>query len=215
MHRERHMASDIPGGVVRDEVLPPGRPWGRVVRSGEVLRIVDLEGKQGVDFLCFNAADPAERYHAPNTIKAARSLRLTKGHVLYSDLARPMFTMIEDTCGFHDTIAGCCGEPSNRMLYGVAGAPGCRENLLAALAGFGLGRKEIVSNLNFFCDVPILPGNRLLERTFADGPSRPGDYVDLRAEMEAIVAVSNCPQVNNPAAGMRPTPIRLVVWQAG
>ncbi len=209
------MADEIPGKILRDDVVPAGAPWSGVVLHGQTLRIVDLEGQQGVDFLCYNAQRPEERYHAPNTLKKARTLRLTTGHALYSDVARPMFTIAADTCGFHDTIGGCCSEPSNLMLYGVAGVPGCRENFLRALSGFGLGRKDIVPNLNFFCNVPVKPGNRLAASTFEDGPSRPGDYIDLRAEMDAIVAISNCPQVNNPAAGLRPTPIRIAVWAPG
>jgi len=99
-----------------------------------MLRITDLEGQQAVDFLCYNAADPQERYHAPNTLKAAGSIFLTKGHKLYSDIARPIFTVIEDQFGGHDTIGGGCSAPSNQMLYGVENCPGCRENFGAAVA---------------------------------------------------------------------------------
>ena len=121
-----------------DESLAAGKPWASVIEKGRRLRIVDVHGQQGVDFLCYNAHGPEERYHAPNTLKAARSLRLTKGHVLYSDVARPMFRITEDTCGTHDTIGGCCSAPSNEMLYGVSDCPGCRENFLAALEPFVL-----------------------------------------------------------------------------
>ena len=198
--------------ILRDEVVAAGAPWSAVVRAGHVLRIVDLDGRQGVDFLCYNAADPSERYHAPNTLKKSGTLRLTTGHALYSDRARPLFTIVADSCGHHDTIAGCCSAPSNAMLYGVEGVPGCRENFLAALAGHGLGWKDVVPNVNFFCAVPVGEGGRLAEKTFLDGPSKAGDHVDLRAEMDALAVVSNCPQVNNPAAGGRPTPIRIRVF---
>ncbi len=205
--------SQIPGAIVEDCVVPPGAPWSGVVRQGRVLRIVDLEGRQGVDFLCYNAADPEERYHAPNTLKAAGTLRLGRGHVLYSDAARPLFAIVDDTCGGHDTIGGCCSAPSNLMLYGVADCPGCRENFLAALAGHGLGRRDIVPNVNFFCDVPVGPDGALAERSFAEGRSTAGDYVDLRAEMDALAVISNCPQLNNPCNDGAPTPIRVIVWQ--
>ena len=204
--------SDIPGEVLRDDIVPAGGHWGGVVRRGQVFRIVDLEGRQGVDFLCYNAEQPEERYHAPNTIKKARTLALGRGHALYSDVARPIFTIIDDTCGGHDTIGGCCSEPSNFLLYGVAKTPGCRENFLRALAEFGLGRRDIVPNVNFFCNVPVKPANELSDLVFEEGQSRPGDYVDLGAEMNAIAALSNCPQVNNPAAGSHPTAIRVVLW---
>jgi urea carboxylase-associated protein 1 len=191
--------------------IPPGGHWGSIVPAGQTLRIVDLEGDQGVDFLCYSAANPEERYHAPNTLKKSHTLLLTTGHVLYSDIARPLMTITADTFGYHDTIGGCCSEPSNKMLYDAEGMPGCRENFLAALAPFGLGRRDIVPNLNWFCRVPVGPENRLTATVFEPGGSKAGDYIDLRAEMDVIAVISNCPQLNNPAAGGRPTAIRVVV----
>lgn len=203
----------IPGRIVRDDHVPTGKPWDGIVRKGQVLRIVDLEGRQGVDFLCYSAADPQERYHMPNTLKAARTLKLGKDHVLYSDVARPMFTIVGDSVGGHDTIGGCCSAPSNQMLYGVKDCPGCRENFLAALGNHGLGRKDIVANINFFCDVPVTDDRKLADTVFVPSRSRAGDYVDLRAEMDAIAVVSNCPQVNNPCNEGQPTPIRIAIWE--
>jgi urea carboxylase-associated protein 1 len=194
-----------------DESLPAGKPWARVVEKGQRLRIVDVHGQQGVDFLCYNAHAPEERYHAPNTLKAAGSLRLTTGHVLYSDVARPIFRITEDTCGTHDTIGGCCSAPSNEMLYGVSDCPGCRENFLKALAEFGLGRKDIVPNINFFCNVPVYDEAHLADSVFVESRSAPGNYVELRAEMDAIAVISNCPQVNNPCNAGEPTAIRVMV----
>lgn len=194
-----------------DETIAPGKPWAGIVEKGQVLRIVDLLSHQGVDFLCYNADRPEERYHAPNTLKAALTLKLTTGHVLYSDEARPMFTVVEDTFGGHDTIGGCCSAPSNAMLYGVEDCPGCRENFLEALSWHGLGRRDIVPNINFFCDVPV-SGDRTLEDTvFIEGPNRPGAYVDLRAEMRTLAVISNCPQVNNPCNDGSPKPIQVSI----
>jgi len=198
--------------IVFDEPIPAGQPWARVIENGQRLRIVDVHGHQGVDFLCYNARTPEERYHAPNSIKAARTLRLTKGHVLYSDVAQPMFTITEDTSGAHDTLAGCCSAPSNEMLYGVSGVSGCRENFLRALEPFGLGRRDIVSNINFFCNVPVYDEGRLADSVFMERRAIPGQYVELRAEMDALVVISNCPQVNNPCNAGNPTEIRVVVF---
>jgi len=205
--------TDVSREVLETHMIPAGHPWAGVIPQGAVLRIVDLEGQQGVDFLCYNAAQPQERYHAPNTLKASRSLRLTKGHTLYSDDAQPMFTILADTCGFHDTIGGCCSAASNEMLYGVKNCPGCRENFLTALKPYGLGRKDIVPNINLFCDVPAGKKGKLAETIFENPPSKPGDYIDLRAEMEVLAVVSNCPQVNNPCNGPEPTPIEILIWQ--
>src|SRR5882724_2232195 len=199
------------GETVRSEIIPAGRGWSAVIRRGEVLRIVDSEGRQGVDFLCYAASDPQERYHAANTLKRSGTLRLTTGHVLYSDVARPMMTVVGDSCGFHDTIAGCCSAPSNELLYGVKNVPGCRENFLAELATHGLGRKDIVANLNFFCNVPVDAARQLVPLVFAPPPSKPGDFITLRAEIDVLAVISNCPQVNNPCSGGSPTPIEIVV----
>ncbi|MDX1528813.1 MAG: DUF1989 domain-containing protein [Gammaproteobacteria bacterium] len=196
---------------ITNEIVPPGMPWSGVVEKGQRLRITDLEGRQGVDFLCYNADRTEERYHAPNTLKASRTLALGQGHVLYSDEARPMFTIVADTCGGHDTIGGCCSAPSNAMLYGVASCPGCRENFLRALADYGLDRRDIVPNINFFCNVPVEPGGRLADTVFVESRSRPGDYVELRAELRALALISNCPQVNNPCNDGRPSPIRVEI----
>jgi urea carboxylase-associated protein 1 len=203
-------AATIPGRVVEDRTLPPGGDWAAVVRRGQRLRIVDLEGRQAVDFLCYNAADPAERYNAADTMKVAGTVFLTTGHGLYSDMGRRLFTIAADTCGRHDTIGGCCSAESDRLRYGVEGTPNCRDNFLRALARFGLGKKDIVANVNWFMNVPVQGDGTM---AIVDGRSRPGDYVDLVAEMDVLAVVSNCPQIHNPCNGGRPTPIRLVIHQ--
>jgi urea carboxylase-associated protein 1 len=185
------------------------------VEAGSHLRIVDLAGRQGVDFLCYNADNTEERYNAPNTIKAARTIGIRRGTVLFSDHARPLMTVVEDTCGGHDTIGGCCSAPSNKMLYGVEGVRGCRENFLETLQRHGLGWRDIVPNVNFFCSVPVYADGGLAETVFVEGQSKAGDYVDLRAEMPVLAVISNCPQVNNPCNGSAPTPIRVVVHTPG
>jgi urea carboxylase-associated protein 1 len=202
-----------PPGDIRERIaVGPGLGWSGIVPRDDVLRIVDLEGAQAVDFLCYNAREHEERYHAPNTLKKAHTLRLTTGHSLYSDVAQPIFTIVADTHGTHDTIGGCCSAPSNLMLYGADNAPGCRETFLRELGKFGMGRRDIVPNVNFFCDVPVHDRYVLSETVFQSGSSRPGDYVDLRAEMDALAIVSNCRQTNNPCNAGRPTPIEVIIF---
>jgi urea carboxylase-associated protein 1 len=194
--------------VVEDVVVPADGTWARALSPGQVLRIIDLEGKQAVDFLCYNARNPEERYNAADTMKYAKTIFLTTGHGIYSDLGRRLFTIVEDTCGRHDTIGGCCSAESNEVRYGVKGTPSCRANFLKALAPFGLGKKDIVANLNFFMNVPVEPDGTM---GIVEGLSRPGDHVDLKAEMDVLAVISNCPQTRNPCNGFRPTPIRVVV----
>jgi uncharacterized protein len=194
--------------MIEDTVIPPGGHWGRVVAKGQTLRIEDLEGQQAVDFLCYNAARPEERYNAADTMKYGGSIYVTRGASLYSGLGRKLFTVVEDTCGFHDTIGGCCSAESNELRYGVPGTPNCRDNFLRALAPFGLGVKDIVANVNWFMYVPVTPAGTM---AIALGPSKPGDHVELVADMDALAVISNCPQIYNPANGYKPTPIRIQV----
>src|SRR5215470_15109699 len=194
--------------VVEERVLPAGEPWARVLKHGQTLRIVDLEGRQAVDFPCYNAANPEERYNAADTMKYAKTIIVTRGHGNYSDMGRRLLTIVEDTCGRHDTIGGCCSAESNLVRYGVKGTPSCRQNFLRALAPFGLGRRDVVANLNFFMNVPVAPDGTM---GIVEGLSKPSDHVDLRAEMDVLAVVSNCPQTRNPCNGFNPTPIRLIV----
>ena len=197
--------------IIKDQVIPPGADWSGIVKRGQILRLIDLEGRQAIDFLCYNAADPSERYNAADTMKINGSLFVGKGTKLYSDMGNVLFTVVDDTCGRHDTIGGCCSRESNRVRYGVEDGPNCRDNLLRGLSRHGLGKKDIVANLNFFMYVPIGPAG---EMAIADGFSKAGDYIDLRAEMDVLAVLSNCPQINNPANGFNPTPIQVVIRSA-
>ncbi|HUG38378.1 MAG TPA: urea amidolyase associated protein UAAP1 [Candidatus Limnocylindrales bacterium] len=198
----------ITGSVLEETVVPSGGDWARVVRRGERLRIVDLEGKQAVDFLCYNAESPDERYNAADTMKYAGTILLTTGHGVYSDMGRRLFTIVGDTCGRHDTIGGCCSAESNMKRYGKTGPANCRDTFLRALARFGLGRKDVVTNINFFMNVPVEPGGGM---ALAEGLSKPGDHVELEAEMDVLAVISNCAQLYNPVNGFNPTPIRVIV----
>ncbi|OYV65050.1 MAG: urea carboxylase, partial [Acidiphilium sp. 37-67-22] len=175
-----------------------------------------LESQQAVDALFYNAADPGERYSAQDTLaaqaRAGGRYDLSTGSVLRSNEGRAMATIIADTCGFHDTSAGACSCEANTVRFGQATRfmHACRENFLTELAKYGMDKRDLVSNVNFFMNVPIRPDGEL---TVDDGVSAPGGYVELRAEMDLLVLISNCPQVNNPCNGFRPTPIRCVVWE--
>lgn len=196
--------------IVTDMELASGAHWAGVVGAGAMLRIVDLEGQQAVDFLCYDAADPLDRYSAPDTMKYAGTIYLTAGHGLYSVRAKRLFTIIEDTVGGHDTLAGCCSAANNRHRYGEPGPGSCYENFVQALRPFGLGERDIVPNINFFMSVPVAVDGALGIRP---GTSKAGDHVDLRAEARALAVISNCPQRLNPANNFKPTPIRLTIYR--
>ncbi|MBM3509522.1 MAG: DUF1989 domain-containing protein [Alphaproteobacteria bacterium] len=198
----------INGRVVHDEVVPARGSWSREIKQGQTLRMIDLEGTQAVDFLCYNARDHEDRYAAADTMKINGNLFIRKGATIYSINCNPMFTVTADTVGRHDTIAGCCSPGINRLRYGKPDDHSCRANFLHELAKWGMGPRDMVANLNFFM---ILPVGRDGEMGIIPAISKPGDYVDLKAEMDVIAVISNCPQVNNPCNAYKPTPIRVIV----
>jgi uncharacterized protein len=205
------MSADATAGleaITYDFVVPARQPWSRVIKRGEVLRLIDIEGQQAVDFLCYNAEDLGDRYNSMNTVKVQGNSYVGKGTVLYSDAGLPLFTVIEDTLGRHDTVYGCCSNPNNYLRYRVRTTESCYSSFLTELAKHGLDRSAIVSNVNFFMQVPI---NADGAAGVAADVSPPGSYVDLRAEMDVLAVLSNCPQMHNPCNGYNPTPIRVVV----
>ncbi len=205
-----------PAHAVVDQTVLAGEPWVQRVRRGQTLRIVDLEGNQAVDTIFYNADDPLERYSLTHTIQAQGALYLAAGSRLMSSEGRPLLTIVADTCGRHDTLGGACACESNMVRYALEKRymHSCRDSFLLALARDTdetqpLHKRDIVSNINFFMNVPVTPEGAL---TFEDGISAPGKYVELRAEMDVTVLVSNCPQLNNPCNGYNPTPVRMLVW---
>ena len=199
--------------AVFDQVLPSGRGFTRDLRRGQIFRIVDLEGNQAVDTLFYDAHNPDERYSSCDTIRAQGGIYLTTGTRLMSNEGRPLLTIIADTCGRHDTLGGACSAESNQVRYALEKKymHNCRDSFLLALAelGRGMNKRDLASNINFFMNVPVTPEGGL---SFADGVSAPGRYVEMRAETDVLVLISNCPQLNNPCNAYNPTPVRLLVW---
>ena len=198
----------------RREVVPAGEYWIGEIAKGDVLRITDLHGNQAVDTLFFNARSPRERYSAMDTIRAQANLYLTTGTTLLSDAGNALLAIVADTCGRHDTLGGACAGESNTVRYalGKKTMHSCRDSWLLALGThqqWGLDKRDLAHNINFFMNVPVTPEGGL---TFEDGISAPGKYVELEAKMDVLALISNCPQLNNPCNGYNPTPIELAVW---
>jgi urea carboxylase-associated protein 1 len=198
------------GPIVHDEVVAARAPWLHRVLAGQTLRIVDLEGNQAVDFLIYNADDDAERYSAQDTIAAQRNIFLREGSVLYSNDGSPMMTVTATAIAYHDTIGGACSCESNTLRYGhhTKSQHACVENFLIANGWEGRGKRDMVSNVNWFMNVPVEADGTL---GIVDGISAPGLFVDLRAKMDVTVVVSNCPQINNPCNGFNPTRVRMII----
>ena len=196
------------------EIVAAGAYWMHEVKQGETFRIVDVEGNQAADTLFFSSADPHERYSATDTIREQGNVYLGAGTTLMSDLCRPMLTITADTVGSHDTLGGACATESNTVRYALEkkSMHACRDSYLLAVAEneqYGLTKRDIGHNINFFMNVPVTPDGGL---TFADGVSGPGRYVEMRAEMDVIVLISNCPQLNNPCNAYNPTPVEVLIW---
>ncbi|MAM87341.1 MAG: urea carboxylase [unclassified Hahellaceae] len=184
------------------------------VNAGQTLRILDLEGNQAADTLFYNAEQPAERYSATDTIREQGKVYLTTGSVLRSNLGNAMLEITADTCGRHDTIGGACASESNTVRYSLEKRcmHACRDSWMLAIGEhpeYGITKRDITHNINFFMNVPVTAAGGL---SFEDGLSAPGKYVEMKAMMDLIVLISNCPQLNNPCNGYNPTPVELLVW---
>jgi urea carboxylase-associated protein 1 len=195
-------------------VIPAGDPWTREIRKGQILRIVDLHGNQAADTLFYNAGDVQDRYSAQDTIRTQGNIYLTTGTQLISSEGNVLLTIVADTCGRHDTLGGACATESNQVRYAIEKGHmhACRQSFVKAAidSGLGMSKRDIASNINFFMNVPVTPEGKL---TFEDGVSAPGKYVELRAEMDVLAMISNCPQLNNPCNGYDPTPVEVLIWE--
>ena len=200
----------VPGRLVSDDVVAPNAPWSGTVRTGQVLTIVDVGGNQSADCLLYAADDHDERYSVPDTLAWQGNAYVREGTVLRSNLGRPLVRVVGNEVARQDTIGGACGKESNTLRYGhhTSFQHGCRENFLAEAARHGMGARDLVSNLNWFMNVPVMDDGTL---GIVDGISAPGKRVALLAEMDVLVIISNCPQMNNPCNDFNPTPLRMIV----
>ena len=198
--------------TVQDHYIAAEAPFSTVVKKGQILRIEDTFGQQAIDTLFYNALDFSERYSSQDTMREQGAAYISTGTQILSSEGRVMATMTADTCGRHDTSAGACSCESNTVRFGhyTKYLHACRDNFVLEVSKHGMSKRDVVSNINFFMNVPIEPSG---EMTIVDGISAPGDYVELQAEMDVLLVISNCPQINNPCNGFDPTPVRVLVWE--
>ena len=189
-------------------IVDPGGSWGALLEAGSLVRFIDLEGQQAVDFLCYNARDTRDRYNAANTMKMSENVYIDAGTVLYGEYATKLMRIADSSCRQHDTIGGCCSVEMNLLRYGRR-THSCRANFIHELSKFGMGEADIVANVNFFMSVPVKGNGHM---AISESPSKPGDFVDVEALADVIAVVSNCPQKYNPASGYDPTPIRIETY---
>lgn len=194
--------------IVHRETIPGGWYWTTSLARGQTLRLVNSSATPGVSLFAWNARDPSERYNSADTVKIQWTTELRKGRVLFSDMGRVLFSIVEDTSGTHDTIVGGSTPASNLRKYGDASLRSTRENLLIAAGKHGLGPRDLAPVITFFAPVAVDSDGKL---AWTGSSAREGEFVDLRAEMDLIVAVSNCPHPVAPDSAFDPGPIEAIV----
>lgn len=201
------------------ELLHPGQGWSRILRRGQVLRLTDPRGTACVALLAFNAQQPRERYNMPDTLKAQYTAFLTTGRVLMSDMGHVLLSITADTCGWHDTLTGHGDAAELLAKYGPSTYQDARnevhrntrDNFLVELAKHGLGRRDLHANVNLFARVVTDEQGKFHFDTAQD---RAGASVDLRAEMDVLVVLSNTPHPLDPSPTYSAPPVELAIVQA-
>jgi uncharacterized protein YcgI (DUF1989 family) len=194
-----------------EQVIPAREYISFILHQGEILRIIDLEGKQVADLIALSTADKGEKLSCVYSNLLNGTWKLTKGHILYSNRARPMLSIIEDIVGLHYSGGGFCSEEINFLRFKVQSTRNCADNLALAFKSHGIQREDFNFDccFNIFMNLTLHPdGSMRLQEPL----SKSGDYIDLRAEMDCIIAISNCPQDRNPCNGFNPTPLQIKVF---
>jgi hypothetical protein len=210
----------LAGQVLWEETLPAGMHWSGVIRRGVTLRLTALQAGANVSALLFNFENPTERYNMPDTLKAQHTAFLTRGHVCYSDMGRVLCSITADTAGWNDTLCGASDDALIEQKYGVkrfqehrnAMFRSAREGFLKELAKWGLGKRDVSANINFFSKVTADHDGALI---FAPRHTKPNDYLDLRFEMSALVVLSTCVHPLDPTPEYAPMPVRMTAWRSG
>jgi urea carboxylase-associated protein 2 len=198
------------GDIRHREVIPGGWYWTKVIKRGEGLRLFNTSGTLGVSLFAWNALDPSERYNSADTVKLQWTSELRKGRVLFSDMGRVLLSIVEDTSGAHDTIVGGSTASSNARKYGDSSLRSTRENLVLAAGKHGLGVRDLAPVVTFFAPVTV---SGETAAWYGDARGRAGDFVDLRAELDLIVAISNCPHPLAPDTTFAPGDIEAIVFR--
>lgn len=202
------------------ETLSPGEHWSGILRRGISLRLTALEAGANVATLLYNFELLSERYCMPDTLKAQHTAFLTSGCVCYSDLGRILCSITADSCGWHDTFSGLSDEAMIASRYGAsrfqeqrnAIHKNGRDSMLNELGKYGLGKRDLTANINFFSRVVVNADGAL---TFDPQNCRAGDYIDLRFEMHSLVVLATAPHPLDPSPRYQSRPIRLEAWYSG
>lgn len=211
-HHEAMDRFPIEGELVRRWIIPAKEYTAFNMTRGEVLRFVDIEGQQVPDLVCFNANDRSEEINLGNSLLLNNRREFVVGDGLYSVVCNPMMTITGYSNGVSYSYGPMCSEELNRIRYGVPDTRNCRDNFAMALSRWSVGKRRIPNAFVPFMNVGVNDAGRFEIR---EPSSEPGDYYDLRAEMDLLVAVSNCPQERNPCNAFNPTAMGVVIYRPG
>lgn len=214
------MSQFSPENILWQETIPGGHHWSGLIRRGMALRITDMEGGANLSALMYNPEDKLERYNMPDTLKAQHTAFLTSGNVCYSDMGRVMCSIISDQLGWHDTICGVSDAAMVEARYGKTDFQTQRnamyrngkDGLLVELAKYGLGKRDLVPNVNFFSKVQADEAGQL---SFVPGHSKAGNFIDVRFDMNVLLVLSSAPHVLDSASEYKPATVRLTAWHSG
>jgi urea carboxylase-associated protein 2 len=202
--------------ILFEETLPGGGLWSWVLRRHTTLRLTDLEGGANVGFMAYNADAPLDRLNLPDTLKAQYTAKLTRGHILMSDMGRSLLSITSDSVGWHDPLGGHGNAALVKQKYGERSYQEARndwyrnahDNFLIELGKHGLGKRDLVANVNFFSR---LNANEEGGLSFHPNNSKTGDTVDLRAEMNVLVVLNTCQHPLDPSLSYGPKPIEVTL----
>jgi len=197
------------GKLITELIVPGGHGRAFEVGKGQLLEIIDVEGQQVADFFAFRKQDHAERLSPSHTRTSLRSLAIKVGDQLRTNWRNPMFEVVQDTAKIHDLLIAACDERRYLVDYGVLNHRSCVANIEEALQPYGIGRDMFLEPFNFFQSTRIEPDGTLIQQA---SPTRAGDHILLKAEMELIGAVSACPMDLNPIGGSKITDILVRIY---
>ncbi|MEM9398729.1 MAG: urea amidolyase associated protein UAAP1 [Verrucomicrobiota bacterium] len=210
---------DIPEEKIRFEVnLAPGENWSHILKRGTALRLIDLEGGANISTMLYNSVCLTERYNMPDTLKAQHTFLLTQGHCLYSDMGRILVSIIKDTVGWHDTVAGHSTPKIIHEKYGEGSFQklrnkyyrNARDGFLQELAKYNMGLRDIIPCVNFFSKVVTDSEGQL---SYQAGNSQAGDFVDLRSEMNTLVILNTCPHPLDTSETYTAKRVKAIIWE--
>ncbi len=221
MSSQTLLSSEVePARLLWSELLPGGAHWSYVIKRGTTLRLVDVEGGANLSAVMYNAAERLERLNIPDTLKAQHTAHLTRGNVLYSDMGRVLASILADTVGWHDPLCGVADAELIAAKYGQqryqehrnAMYRNGKDSLLIEIGKWGLGIRDLVPGVNFFSKVVVNPGGVL---EFIPQHAKAGDHIDLRFEMDTLLALSSAPHPLDTSPVYAPKPIAITAWHAG